>query len=201
MKKNILPWLTLMAILWAPEARALDILPGVEKNLILHLGARSLDAGFWAPLETQGVFGMELDFKPEDWPVGFMAGLMFSAVNKSAVVIAQGVPISADFESSITELDAGARRYFPILPWLNLYLNAGASVFSAEVKVGSRWTSTQASSSSGVGLFYGGGAALRFGAFSAGMDARRMNGQRVTIFGDKGKADYTQFNFALGWSF
>ena len=189
------------ALVPVPQAGASEEGPRAEVNLLFYAGVRSLDAEFWSPLEIQGTFGVEIDFTPSQWPVGLMASGMIAGDNRGAVVIADGIPVSADFEVTTAELDLGPRRYFHLTSWLDLYLNAGISLSFTTIKASSQWTQTQSSTFSSVGGFYGGGAAVRLGLITAGMEVRVMSAPEITVFGEKGKADYTQVSFTFGWRF
>jgi len=201
MKRIVLLLLPLATLMAAWEAQAVEILPGVEKNINFHVGARALDQEDWTPVDSQGAFSVELDFRPESWPVSFLVGLTISSDKRSEVVISDDIPISADLEASMAEMDIGVRKYLNFSPWFSIFLDAGTMVFSADVTIGSQWTNSQTSSDSAIGFYYGGGALARLGMVNLGLCARMMNGEKVTLFGDPFKSDYFQVTLVIGWSY
>lgn len=171
----------------APQAYA----EASRQRIAILLGQRSLDEDDFAPVENQGLFGIEFsDGGPTDG-VGFEAGLTGSSDSDDAFLPGVG---TVDVESSVGELYVGVRKEFQgsgVRP----YVGAGVSMSQVEINVGPASEDDNA-----FGLYLHGGLLLPFNdRFALLLDARARFGEDYRIAGVDGNADF--FALALGFAF
>lgn len=190
-----------------PLALAALLAPGwalAEGNINFILGGRGLDDDYWRPAEDHGVFGINFDFGKDAWPVNIAIGLYGSGGTEDLVggCLRCGPPPQlpgAVIESMIGELSLGVLWRPETDQRLRPYLGGGLAFLDAE-KSSSRGFIGASQDDQSSGLYVNGGLAWRIGrSFNVGLDARLVTGTDVTIFDEKGDADYFQLGVLLGY--
>jgi hypothetical protein len=145
--------------------------PGAKTTFLVLVGARVLDSDDWAPVEVQPQVGLDLSYTPPDSPLSYCTTLLFSEGSDSASDV--------DVTARILELQVGARKVFRPLPELWAYGGGGGSVLQVHYDLDPTPEAQQAGgragsgSSTGWGLWAGGGAYYRLGkSWLVGADAR-----------------------------
>lgn len=165
-------------------------------NANLIVGKRSLDDdAFWEPLEEQNVYGVNVDWAPEDWPVHLQFGASLSS--DDGQVSRSGETIDADVE--IRELSFGLVRIWEGHRLLRPYLGGGLSTVMAEIDA-TLGSESESFDDDSFGFFVNGGLYLRFGErFNVGIDGRILHLTDLSLEGESFDADYLQLGLLLGW--
>ena len=190
--------LTIVAALGSgcASAPADQAVPGDPGHVSLLLGGRSFDDD-WSPVEDQGAIGIEADWRPSDWLVGFEVGATFSSEDDEGRVSGFG---NVDAEATFYEVYAGARASFGSGK-LHPYLGAGITLLVSDVEVEAMGLSDSDTDGS-AGVYAHGG--LLFDVTEAlvlGLDVRGVGGTDLDFEGIDADADYVQAALVLGWSF
>lgn len=176
-------------------------------NANFNLGSRGLDEDFWGGAEEQGVFGVQVDFGPDKWPVSVALGLSGSATENDEFACqfcetpeleGPGLGVRT-LTSGVFEFSAGVlwrrRTERKTIPYVG-----GGLAFMAVGQEVSRGAFKVDDDDSTVGVYVNGGVYWRLGkAFNIGIDARVVTGTSIELFGEKGDANYGQLGLILGW--
>ena len=190
-----------------PLALVFALVPGwatAEGNVNFILGGRALDDDFYRPTEDHGAFGIDFDFGKDSWPVHVAIGLHGSAGTEDIYDdcrrcglhpwLPRGV-----IESIVGEVSFGVLWRPETDQRLRPYLGGGLALVEATKQADSRFSGVSQDDSS-AGLYLNGGLAWRVGRhFNVGLDARLVTGTEVTLFDEKGDADYVQLGLLLGY--
>ena len=182
---------TLIFALALAAAFAAPAVAGGNANFIL--GSRTMSSGDdWEPFESQVLFGANVDFGKEGWPIQMVAGVHASVDAETA--------FGVDLTATITELSFGVSKIWKVGKNTRPHIGGGAAMVTAalEAELGS-FGSTSVDDSS-PGFYVDGGVYWRLGRrFNIGVDARVMLGTDIEFYGIKGDANYTQIGLLLGW--
>ena len=178
---------------------------GGNANFIL--GSRGLDGDFWGETDSQGVFGVQVDFGPDKWPVKVALGLSVSAAESDDFgCVFCGIddhdgPIlgARSLTSGVFEFSSGV-LYQPRKERMTRpYVGGGLAFIGAGQEV-SRGLVVVDDDDTTVGFYVNGGVTWRLGKrFNIGVDARVVTGTSLELFGKKGDANYGQLGLVLGW--
>lgn len=176
-------------------------------NVNFNLGGRGLDEDYWGGAEDQGVFGVQVDFGPDKWPVSVALGMSVSAAENEEFVClfceAHGLEVPGlgtrtitsgvfEFSAGVLYRRRGERKTIPYVGGGLAFMGVGQEVSRGAFKIDDDDTT--------VGVYVNGGVYWRLGkAFNIGIDARVVTGTSVELFGRKGDANYGQFGLILGW--
>jgi opacity protein-like surface antigen len=166
-----------------------DLLEPQNRVVILG-GLRSFDEQDFSPVEEQTAVGIELNFEPVDYPVGFEIGLGFSDDSGSE----SGISSSA----SSYEVLAGARKTFRLFDgFFRPYIGLGGSFVYIDASSGSADDDDGA-----IGIYARGGVLFMFtDEFGLGAEYRKMVGADVSLFGQDASADYDQISLVIALGF
>lgn len=138
-----------------------------ETNINAMLGFKLLNHQDWQPVDEQGLLGVQVDVRPDEWPVAIAVNVMASSDYDRRTVMNVG---TVDTYGGETELQLGLAGLLPLPGHTTLYAGAGVSFASAL-----RATSTAASEREDWGYGIGGwahaGAFWTIGAFNLGFGA------------------------------
>lgn len=164
------------------------------------VGGRSLDEDQWDPVEDHFVLGVELDTRPQQFPLGLEFGISGSVGREYDLTF-----LGQDFDltASVGELYVGPRLTFDagerggFVP----FAAAGVTYLAGELEAiqGSLAVSDRDSSVAGyahAGFYYLFASKLR-----VGVDARSVFGSDLTLFGVEADADYGQIALVVGGEF
>ena len=128
-KKYIFAVLALVPfLLSASVASAQDQWTG---NINMFLGQKNLDKDDWEPVEEQGEFGIEVDFREKDWPVNIAIDVLASSDDQSIIDPFFG---QVDLEGKTTEFNIGIRKIWDESS-VRPFIGGGLSYIRAEAKV------------------------------------------------------------------
>jgi opacity protein-like surface antigen len=114
-------------------------------NVNFFLGGKTLE-NEWEPAEQQGEFGIEVDFRQQNWPVSIAIDLLVAAGEGNIGVL--------DYESRTSELNIGVRKIWDKSTHLRPFIGGGISFISGEFE----WSTLRISEDdSAMGLWLGGG--------------------------------------------
>lgn len=185
MQRLKLPAVALLAVALASA----PAFAGGNANFIF--GTRSLSDDLWDPLDDQGVFGANVDFGKNGWPVNLEGGLYVSYDDDEI--------FGVDVEATITELSFGVNKTWSPHRNIHPYVGGGLTRVDAEIQVDLGGISASEDDSS-IGLYGHGGVYWRIGSrFNIGGDIRIVRGTDINLAGLEGDADYEQFAILLGW--
>ncbi len=129
-------------------------------NMNFFLGSKALDENDWEPVESQGEFGIMIDFGGESWPVHLAVDLMVSATEETVGWF--------DYKGATTELDIGIRKPFDIGN-MHPFVGGGIGFMSGAYEVGG----IGECDGSGTGFWADAGIYWTLGtSFNLGFDAR-----------------------------
>ncbi len=164
-----------------------------------HIGGRVLDDEmYWEPLEDQLALGLEIETRPDSFPLGLEFGLL-AGVSQESDYQNSGV----DLVSYIGEFYAGPRLTASLGRSVRPYVGGGVTLMSvtAEGEAAGPFggTITVDDSDSAVGGYAHGGLQIDVAdGFHIGADVRGVFGTDVTLFNTDGDADYVQVTLLLG---
>jgi hypothetical protein len=170
-------------------------------NVNLIVGKRSMkDDGLWKgafqePIDEQDVYGVNIDWAPEEWPVNLLFGASMSTAD--GVILDPMGSIDTDVE--IMEVSFGLIHTWEGHKLLRPYIGGGLSSVLAEIDA-SRAGLSEKFDDKSFGFFVNGGLYLRFGRhFNVGLDGRFLYLTDLNIEGLSFDADYLQLGLLLGW--
>jgi hypothetical protein len=154
-------------------------------NANFILGSKVLDEDDWEPYEDQGEFGIDIDFRKQNWPVSIVVASYGSYEEKTV----SGNTV----EASTSELRAGARKVWKPMPKMRPYLGGGIALVRAELD------GQEEDEDSGLGAWCGGGVYWTLGSsFNLGFNLGYSYGE-VTLFGDDMDAGGSHAGLLLGY--
>ena len=188
----------ILALLALMVVSAGDAFADGNANFILG-GRDNRDDEFWGgvgfavllvagrPVEPRGVFGVNVDFGGQNWPVNLMAGLHVSADVQDAGVFTN-VAAVADLTFGAVWMPMKGKNVRP-------YLGGGLASVGVIVDFDFVDDSDQS-----FGWYANGGVFFRLGKkFNIGIDARILRGTELRVFGTDFNADYDQLGMILGF--
>jgi hypothetical protein len=169
-------------------------------NINAFLGAKFLNEDDWEPLETQGEFGVLIDFKPKSWPVSMAIDTLASYDEETTTIVVPGVgSVSEEVQGSTGEFDLGVRKYWEPHPKMHPYLGGGLAFISAAVQAKTSKYTYVRDDDVGVGLWINGGVFWTLEKhFNIGVDAR-LSGAQVDLFDDERQAGGFHLGLLLGY--
>jgi hypothetical protein len=168
-------------------------------NANFTFGVRGLDKDFWGGLDNQGVFGVTVDFGKEAWPIHLEVGAAGSgATDKMRDPFLPAVQI--DVTGGVGEVTFGVNKTWkPASGSYRPYIGGGVASVSAKTTIETTQGDVDEDDSS-FGVYFHGGVFWRIGTrFNLGVDGRLMGGTKITLFDNKGDANYGQVALLLGW--
>lgn len=173
-----------------PYARQTGAWGGGSNNIVLYLGAKSLDSGDWAPVDEHTEAGVGVDFQPAGLPFGFDVRLLASESDTTFL----------GDTMTTSELDFGLRKTWGQSGYSNMhpYLAGGLAAISGEFlgisdSAGGIWVAfgiywVLSASPGAPGLAIGGElmSSAAYADFGTGTDANIGGGH---------------FNFTIGYHF
>ena len=155
-------------------------------NANVFLGGKFLDDDEWEPADDQLVLGVQLDARPQDWPVNLALDIRYG--------FGDGNFFGVEFESNILEFDLGVRKIFEQHPILRPFIGGGLSIVEAEFS-GLGLSDDDV----GIGFWIGGGFYLLLQEhFNIGLDLRFSTAD-VTLFGVDADAGGFQVGLLTGY--
>ena len=184
-------------------SRSTAPLPGDDafaSRLALQAGLRSFDEGDWAPVDDQGVLGIEYVYEPAESSVGVEVGFHASERTEDDFRIPPMAVV--DVAGRTSELSLGLRKTVPVeLDGVHPYVAGGLSILHAELEGESGGQPADDEDDSG-GIYLRGGVEFDLSrSFFLGIDLRVRGGSEVELFGSDGSADYGQVALVLGVRF
>lgn len=169
-------------------------------NINAFLGAKFLNEDDWEPLETQGEFGVLVDFKPKSWPVSMAIDTLASYAEETATINVPGVgSVTEEVQGSTGELDIGVRNYWRPQTKMQPYLGGGLAFISAALQAKTAKYTYVRDDGVGVGLWIDGGVSWILGKhFNIGVDAR-LSGAQVELFDENRQAGGFHLGLLLGY--
>ena len=192
-KKYIIAVLALVPfLLSASVATAQDQWTG---NIDMFLGQKNLDKDDWEPVEEQGEFGIEVDFREKDWPVNIAIDVLASSDDQSIIDPFFG---QVDLEGKTTEFNIGIRKIWDESS-VRPFIGGGLSYIRAEAKVTIPGIGSNSESDTGVGIWLGGGVYFTLGEhFNLGVELKYSDAN-VTIADVDVAAGGTHFGLLAGY--
>lgn len=143
-------------------------------NINFTLGAKALDDDDWEPVEDQGEFGINVDFRQKDWPVNIAVALN-GAGSEDTI---EGV----DVESVTSELRFGVKKIWEPNETMRPFLGGGFALATGDLQL--EYLGDKISDDdSGLGVWLEGGVYWTVGgAFNLGFDIGYSTAE-VTLFG------------------
>jgi len=155
-------------------------------NVNAFIGTKSLDADYWAPVESQAAAGVEADFGADDSPLRFAVNLISSAATDNYSFM--------EVTGETLELQLGAKGFFgdgPVHPFVGGGLTIATGYFS-----GSYYTTVD-DNDTALGLWLSGGVLFNTGHFNLGLELGYSKAD-IELFGIKGDAGGTRFGILIG---
>jgi hypothetical protein len=171
---------------------------GWDGNATFALGWRELDdEPAWRPVEEQFAIGIELDMRPEDFPLGFELGMVGSYGYEDDINLT-----AIDVEGSIGELYLGPRLTLELADdVLHLYGGGGVTFAWAQYEGILGSVSIQDDDAT-VGAYAHGGVYVAVAEqVRLGFDVRGVFATDVELFGVNTDVDYLQLAFTFGIGF
>lgn len=155
--------------------------PDIAANVFL--GARSIDAEYWAPFQSIPSYGVELTYSPKGVPIGLAVDAWGGTATKAVG--------ATEIVASVFEVDAGARKIFKIRGWLLPSVGAGAAIVRADYSAASAsfgGDDEQLDGDTVLGGWVSAGLVVRpVEMVSVGVSIRYTSAQ-VELFGKRGEA-------------
>ncbi len=168
---------------------------GWQGNANVLIGGRQMDDELnWEPLEDQFALGVELDFRPEDFPLGFEVGLQGSITADEILGVTVTASVVELYFGPRVTLDLGQSGFHP-------YFGAGVTLLAAELEAESGGFRVSDDDSTAGGYAHGGVYYRTQSNFNIGLDVRHVTNTDINLFGGDGDADYFQVALLLGGSF
>jgi len=190
MKQPVTLVLVLLAAAAATApARAEDV------NLNFYpFAPRYLDKDFWEPIEDQYAFGGTVDFGKAGWPLHFAIGLHGSLGDEDITN-----PLATGVTAVVSELSFGIAKVWTTKGTVRPFLSGGVSFVTVNAE--RAFVGTVDDDDDSIGAWVEGGVYWRLSPhFNLGMFGRMMAGSSITLFGEEGDADYSEYGPMIGWS-
>lgn len=154
-------------------------------NVNFFLGAKALEDE-WEPAEEQTEFGVEIDFRQQDWPVNIAIDI-FGAYGEGSL-------IGIDFESRTSELNVGVRKIWDKSPQVRPFIGGGVSFITGEFE-----GLNISDDDSSMGFWLGGGVYWALSEhFNLGLELK-VSFAEVTIFDVDVDAGGGHFGLLIGY--
>lgn len=142
----------------------IGITSAVEANFNAMLGAKLLEQDDWDPVENQGMLAVQVDVRPDGWPVAIAVNMVGSSDYDRRTVSNIG---TVEIYGGVTELQVGVAGLLPLPGHTTLYGGGGGSFASA---LRATWTaaSEREDWGYGVGTWAHAGAFWTIGSFNIG---------------------------------
>lgn len=141
-------WLFPAALLLSGAALAAEPAGLWTGNVNLVFGAKNFHDEFWKPVDSQPGFGVMLDARQEEWPLGLAVDYFYSGDSGAS----GGVKKEAD----VSELNLGIRKVWRATRTFRPFLGVGTSLAYAKLEMTANGVSAS-DSDSGAGVWVGGG--------------------------------------------
>lgn len=155
--------------------------PDIAANVFL--GARSVDAEYWAPFQSIPSYGVEFTYSPKGIPIALAVDAWGGTATKAVG--------ATEIVASVFEVDAGARKIFKIRGWLLPSIGAGAAIVRADYSATSAslgGDDEQLDGDTVLGGWVSAGLAVRpVEMVTVGVTVRYTSAQ-VELFGERGEA-------------
>jgi opacity protein-like surface antigen len=166
-------------------------------NVNAFLGGKTLDKSDWEPAEKQGEIGVEIDFRPKDWPINIAIDLLGASGEGDFVDPVFGTIDT--FKSRTSEVNIGIRKIWEGLALVRPFIGGGLSFMHAEAEVDIPGVGSDTESDSGAGIWLGGGVYFTLGEhFNLGLEVKYSKAD-VTIAGVDTDAGGTHFGLLAGY--
>ena len=159
------------------------------------LGIRTLDEDDWEPIETQGVFGVNVDIGGKTWPVHIEFGSHFSGAEEE-----DSTPVGdIELTGGMFELHVGIMKDWAMSSGTHPFIGGGLALISAAAELeGPGNISTDDDDQTG-GVYVHGGVFWRLGGhFNLGIDGRVTAGGDADLFGSEVSTTYWQLGLIIG---
>lgn len=164
-------------------------------NVNFTLGGKSLDKDDWDPVEDQGEFGIEVDFRQPSWPVNIAFALTGSNVTEDDIII-EGY--SVEEEGSTSELRFGLRKIWEPTPSMRPFLGGGLAFIGAELE-GRAPGGTTHDDDSSTGIWISGGIYWTIGtSFNLGFELGYSHAD-IKLFDEDFEAGGTHAALLMGY--
>ena len=169
-------------------------------NLSVLVGLREFDEDDWEPVEQQTGFGLEVDSRTPDAPVGWEVGVSYSSDDDDDFD-----PFLGDFsaEAEFIELYGGVRKTWDTSDGrVHPYVAGGLTYIDADVDVEVVGMGEASEDDSSIGAYVHGGVTFDVTrSLLIGADLRAILGTDLDFAGVDGDADYIQAAVLVGFSF
>lgn len=178
-------------------------------NANFTLGTRQLqDDDHFDEVDTQGMFGLTVDFGPADWPVSWAVGYYFSVAEEDVAldVDLAGTPavLEGSATAAVAELSFGVRKTWNAAG-SRPFVEGGLAAVIAGLDVDATGGSVD-DSDAGAGVYAQAGVYWRLGSrFNLGVNARALLGSEIDLSDNFSSAfedadvDYVSGGLILGW--
>ncbi|UCD83984.1 MAG: hypothetical protein JSU92_11955 [Deltaproteobacteria bacterium] len=161
---------------------------GWTGNVNVFLGAKALDEDDWYPVEEQGEFGVQIDFRPRSWPVNLVIDLLGAYGEDDSL----GVKV----ESITSEFNIGVRKIWEQFAYTRPFIGGGLSFINGEFSV-EAFDIKVTDDDQGAGLWLGGGVYWTIGHFNIGLELK-ASAAEITLFGIDVNAGGGHFGMLIG---
>ena len=160
-------------------------------NINLRLGSKSLDEDDWGPVEDQTEFGLEVDFRGQDWPVSIAMGISTSSD--------EGDYDGMDIEGETDEFYIGAKKIWESESSIvRPFIAGGICLIRGEFE-GSYWGESVSDDDSSLGIWIGGGLYWTLGeSFNIGLDLKYSDAE-INLYDVDGNAGGIHFAALFGY--
>jgi hypothetical protein len=159
-------------------------------NVNFTLGSKALDKDDWEPIEDQGEFGINVDFRKKEWPVNIAIAILGSA--------GEGKMNGINVKGTTSELRFGVRKIWEPNEIMRPFLGGGVALLSAEYE-GSSSGVRVSDDDTGIGLWLNGGIYWTLShSFNLGFELGYSTGE-VTLYGVDGNAGGGHAALLLGY--
>jgi hypothetical protein len=155
-------------------------------NVNFFLGAKALDEDEWEPVEEQTEFGVEIDFRQQNWPVSIAIDILGAADETDFG--------GFDVESKTSELNIGVRKIWDKSPIVRPFIGGGVSFITGDFEAFGI-----SEDDSSLGLWLGGGVYWTLSEhFNLGLELK-VSSAEVTLFGVDANAGGGHFGLLIGY--
>jgi hypothetical protein len=148
----------------------------------LAVGSKSLGRNDWSPVDDQSSFGVLIDLRREDWPLGLALDVFRTSDDSRRV------------EGETTEIGLGMRKVWHGLLGWHPYVGGGLALIRDRLEIGS-----DSDEDTGLGLWVGGGLFLTIARhLNLGFDLRWSTAE-TTLFGERVDAGGTLGSLLVGY--
>ena len=161
-------------------------------NVNVFIGGKFLDEDDWEPVEEQFEFGLQIDFRPVDWPINLAADISHSRDEGSEYVLIYDpwfgyIGMDVDLEATTTEVNLGIRYIYEELPYVRPFIGGGPALIWVDTE-GTALGITVSDDDWGLGFWIGGGAYVTLAKhFNLGAQVR-YSWAKVELFDEKFQA-------------